>query len=78
MLALVKKTMQSDAGTLQAGDTVDVSTWRNVKSLISNRYIELIHDAPAPKAKKAEEPKVEESKAEKEEAKVAKPKATKK
>ncbi len=76
MLALVKKTMQSDKGILHAGDTVDVSDWRNVKSLVSNRYIELIQDAPAPKAKK-----VEESKAEKEEVtevKVAKPKATKK
>lgn len=78
MLALVKKTMQSDKGILQAGDTVDVSTWRNVKSLVSNRYIELIHDAPAPKAKKVDEPKVAEPKVEKEEAKEVKPKATKK
>jgi hypothetical protein len=60
MLATVRKTMQSDKGLLQAGDVVDVSTWRNVKSLISNRYIELVKETPVskPKAEKKEETQV--------------------
>ena len=51
MLAKVRKTMQSDTGLLQAGDIVDVSTWRNTKTLLASRYIELVENAPISKPK---------------------------
>lgn len=64
MLAKVRKVMQANDGILQPDDIVDVSGWRNVRSLVSGRYIELIADAPAespkPKVEKKAEDKIEE------------------
>jgi len=71
MLARVRKSIQSDTGLLQAGDIVDVSAWRNTKTLLASRYIELVEDAPAPTSKPKAEKKVEE-KAEVESAKEVK------
>lgn len=75
MLAKVRKTMQSNSGLLQAGDIVDVSTWRNTKTLIASRYIELVKDAPAPKPKA--EKKAEETVVETDEVKTEKTKSKK-
>lgn len=61
MLARVRKSIQSDTGLLQAGDIVDVSAWRNTKTLLASRYIELVEDAPAPASKPKAEKKVEEN-----------------
>lgn len=55
MLAVVRKTMQSNTGLLQAGDIVDVSTWRNTKTLVASRYIELVENAPKSKTEKKTE-----------------------
>lgn len=51
--------MVSLGKVLQPGDVVDASGWRHVKALVSNRYIEVVTDAPAPKPAKVEAPKVE-------------------
>jgi hypothetical protein len=65
MLARVRKSLQAGESILQVGDVVDVSGWRNVKSLVSNRYIEIVDSSskPEPKPAKAEK-KVEEVEAE--------------
>lgn len=55
MKATVLKVMICDGATLKHGDIVDVSSWRHVKNLVSNRYIKLIEEEEAvekPKAKK--------------------------
>lgn len=66
MLARVRKAIQSDGKILEIGDIVDVSGWRNTKTLIASRYIELVKEAPTskPKAEKKEEA-IEEAKVEK-------------
>jgi hypothetical protein len=74
MLARIRKNFQGDSGLLRTGDIVDVSKWRNVKSLVSNRYIELVDASTKPETKPAKaetkaeakvETKVEEVKVEK-------------
>ena len=60
MKARVLKRMISDGKMLQSGDIVEVEKWRNTKSLISNRYIELLKDADvveAPIKVEAKKPK---------------------
>lgn len=54
MKATVLKVMICDGATLKHGDIVDVSSWRHVKNLVSNRYIKLIEEevVEKPKAKK--------------------------
>lgn len=59
MKVKILKKMVSLGKVLQPGDIVDASGWRHTKALISNRYIELASDAPAPKPAKVEAPKVE-------------------
>jgi hypothetical protein len=54
MKAKVLKKMISDGKTLMPDDIVDVSGWRHVVSLESNRYIKVLKEEP-----KAVEPKVE-------------------
>ena len=54
MKARILKRMISLGKTLEVGDIVDVSTWRHVKALESNRYIALIIE----EAPKEEKPKV--------------------
>jgi hypothetical protein len=65
MKAKVLKTMTSLGEVLQSGDIVDVSKWRNVKSLVSARYIELVEDKTPVKSEEsvAEAPKKKTSKA---------------
>ena len=76
MLARIRKNFQGDSGLLRTGDIIDVSKWRNVKSLVSNRYIELVDASTKPETKPAKaEAKVE--KAEVEEVKVEKTKSKK-
>jgi hypothetical protein len=71
MLARVRKSLQAGESILKIGDIVDVSGWRNVKSLVSNRYIELVDASTKPETKpakaeaKVEKVEVEEVKAEK-------------
>ena len=62
MKVRVLKKMISLGETLQPGDIVDASGWRHTKALISNRYVELVTDAPAPKPAKAEVAKEEDTK----------------
>ena len=42
MKAKLLKRMVVDGKVLDTGKVVDVSKWRNVKTLLSNRYIELV------------------------------------
>lgn len=44
MKAQVTKKLINDGRELQVGDIVDVSTWRNTKSLESSRYIKIVSD----------------------------------
>lgn len=55
--------MMAQGTRLNAGDIVDVSSWRHVKALESNRYIKILDVKPSVIAKAVEE-KVEEPKAE--------------
>lgn len=55
MKVRIKKRMVSLGETLEIGTIVDASTWKNVKGLVSARYVELVQDEPKAKA----EPKVE-------------------
>lgn len=65
MLARVRKSLQSDGKILEIGDIVDISTWRNAKTLIASRYVELVKDAPVSKPKAEKKETVEEVKIEK-------------
>ena len=51
MKATILKVMISDGKTLNPGDIVDVSGWRQTRNLVSGRYIKLIEEE-APKAVK--------------------------
>ena len=55
MKVRILKRMVSLGETLEVGAIVDASTWKNVKGLVGNRYVELVKDEPKAKA----EPKVE-------------------
>lgn len=55
MKVRIKKRMVSLGETLEIGAVVDASTWKNVKGLVSARYVELVTDEPKAKP----EPKVE-------------------
>lgn len=44
MKAKVLKKIISDGKSLNLGDTVDVSNWRNAKTLIAGRYIEILDE----------------------------------
>jgi hypothetical protein len=59
MKAKVLKKMISDGKTLMPDDIVDVSGWRHVVSLESNRYIKVLKEEPKAVEIKAVEPKVE-------------------
>lgn len=65
MKAKVLKTLTSLGEVLQSGDIVDVSGWRNVKALVSARYIELVGDNTPVKSEESatEAPKKKTSKA---------------
>ena len=58
MKAKILKRMTSLGKQLETGDIVDVTGWRHVKALVSNRYIEIVTDEapskPAPVAPKPE------------------------
>ena len=79
MKAKILKRMVSLGKTLEVGDIVDVSDWRHTKSLVSNRYIEIVDSTPVAKTKVEPkvEPKIEAPKAE-EVVEEAKPKKAKK
>ena len=55
MKVRIKKRMVSLGETLEIGAVVDASTWKNVKGLVSARYVELVTDEPKAKP----EPKAE-------------------
>lgn len=60
MKAKLLKRMTVGDKVIDAGQIVEVSDWKNLKSLVSNRYIEVIleEDKPKPKVKaEAEEVK---------------------
>ena len=42
MKAKLLKRMTYEGKTLNAGEIIDVKDWRNLKTLISNRYIEVL------------------------------------
>jgi len=71
MLAKVRKSIVSNGRVLVPGEVVDISTWRNARSLVNARYVELVESAPAPApvSIEAEEVEVKE--------KTAKPKTKK-
>lgn len=46
MKAKVLKRVTNNGKTLEVGEIVDVSGWRNAKSLASNRYIAFVQDEP--------------------------------
>jgi len=54
MKAKLLKSMTVDGKTLSAGAVIDVSGWRNAKSLESMRYIAFVQD----EVPKVEKPKV--------------------
>lgn len=60
MKVRIMKRMVSLGETLEVGAVVDASTWKNVKGLVGNRYVELVTDEPKIKAEpkaQAVEPK---------------------
>lgn len=72
MKAKILKPVVSDGKKLQTGSIVDVSGWRNTKTLVSGRYIEFVDEsaeAVKPKAKEETTPVVAPTA-------MAKPKAT--
>ena len=50
MKAKLLKKITSDGKELSIGDIVNVDSWRNVKSLVNSRYIELIEESSVKKA----------------------------
>ena len=50
MKAKLLKTITSDGKTLSIGDVVNVDNWRNLKSLVKTKYIELIEETPVKKS----------------------------
>jgi hypothetical protein len=63
MKAKLLKRMTVAGKSYNAGEVVDVSGWRNIRTLMSSRYLEIIleDDTPkvAPKVEVKAEPKVE-------------------
>jgi hypothetical protein len=59
MKAKLLKTMTVDGKTLSAGEVIDVSGWRNAKSLESMRYIAFVQEE-APKVEKSKVAKIKE------------------
>lgn len=57
MKAKILKKLQADGKILLPSEIVDVSNWRNVKSLESNRYIALITHVSEEEPKKESKPK---------------------
>lgn len=57
MLARTRKRLVVEGQILEAGEIVDISGWRNAKTLVSGRYVDLVQETEAPKVKKADEPK---------------------
>lgn len=75
MKAKILKAVVSDGKKIEAGTIVDVSAWRNAKTLISGRYIEIL-DQSAEKPKAKEETPVVEKETTPVVTATAKPKAT--
>jgi hypothetical protein len=77
MKAKILKKMISDGKTLMPDDIVDVSGWRHVVALESNRYIKVLKEEPKAVKPKAE-PVAEVSEEVIQEPKDSKPKTVKK
>ncbi len=60
--AKLLKKMTVDGKDLQAGTIVDVSGWRNYRSLESMRYIAFVADEEVVETSKVEKPKVTKAK----------------
>ena len=59
MKAKLLKRMTVNGEAHDAGEIVEVSSWKNIKTLISNRYIEVILEEEKPKVEPKVESKVE-------------------
>lgn len=55
MLRKVLKPLTADGKVLQVGSVVDISTWRNAKTLEQMRYLAPLTEAETAKAKKPRE-----------------------
>jgi len=51
MKAKILKAVVSDGKKLQVGTIVDISAWRNAKTLVSGRYIEILDESAKPEQK---------------------------
>lgn len=71
MKAKVLKQIISGGEKLSIGDIVEVSGWKNVKSLASTRYIELLEETPVKAEPQREKPVAEKAVAKKAVAKKA-------
>ena len=56
MKAKILKKLTVDGKTLETGDIVDVSGWRNAKSLEGSRYITFVADTEIPKKESKSKP----------------------
>jgi hypothetical protein len=59
MKAKLLKRMTVNGASLNAGEIIEVGDWKNIKTLISNRYIEVILEEEKPKVEPKVEPKAE-------------------
>lgn len=57
MKAKLLKRMTVNGETHNAGKIIEVGGWKNIKTLISNRYIEVILEEEKPKVEPKVEPK---------------------
>lgn len=63
MFARIRKTMVADGKVLKVGDVADISTWRNAKALVNNRYVEILNETIADVAEDSETEEVKKPKA---------------
>ena len=58
MKAKLLKRMTVGGKTHNAGEVLDVKDWKNLKNLVSNRYIEILFEEEKPEPKKAKEKEI--------------------
>lgn len=56
MKAKILKTLTVNGKELKSGTVVDVSEWRNAKSLEGSRYITFVHEEETPKKESKSKP----------------------
>lgn len=62
-LAKIRKSIVSEGRVLAIGEIVDISNWRNARSLVSARYVELVDSATSPVSETTDEVVVKEKSA---------------